>query len=206
LQNKETSEISLVCGKFINIMGLAKLKPYLSVEDYLKGENDGDLRREYIYGEVYAMAGTSDRHNRIAARFFTRLFQKFDGSECEAFMTDMKLQADEETFYYPDVFVACDNPDRYFRREPILIIEVLSPSTESTDRREKLKVYRQIETLQEYAVVAQDKMQIELHRKQSGGEWTKEIFTEQKETVELKSVKLSFALGEIYRGVEFDVK
>ncbi len=186
-------------------MGLAKLKPYLSVEKYLKGENDGNLRHEYIYGEVYAMAGSSDRHNQISGNIFVKLFQKFGGSkDCRVFMTDMKLQADEETFYYPDVFVACDNPDRYFRREPILIIEVLSPSTESTDRREKLKVYRQIETLQEYVIIAQDKMQIELHRKQSGGEWTKEILTEPDETAELKSVELSLTLADIYRGVDFD--
>jgi len=205
LQNKEAREIRSVCGKFINIMGLAKLKPYLSVEKYLKGENDGNLRHEYIYGEVYAMAGSSDRHNQISGNIFVKLFQKFSGSkDCRVFMTDMKLQADEETFYYPDVFVACDNPDRYFRREPILIIEVLSPSTESTDRREKLKVYRQIETLQEYVIIAQDKMQIELHRKQSGGEWTKEILTEPDETAELKSVELSLTLADIYRGVDFD--
>ena len=119
-------------------------------------------------------------------------------------MTDMKLQIDEATFYYPDVFVSCDNPDRYFRREPVLIIEVLSPSTESTDRREKLKVYRQITTLQEYLIIAQDKMLVEFHQKQSNGEWLKEIFTEAEEVLELDSIKLNINLKEIYRGVDFN--
>ena len=86
-----------MCGKFLagSEMGLAELKNHISVEEYLAGENDGEIRHEYIYGEVYAMAGSSDRRNRIAARFFSKLFQKFDGSDCAAFMTDMKLQADE---------------------------------------------------------------------------------------------------------------
>ena len=185
-------------------MGLAKLKEYVSVKEYLGGENDGEIRHEYIYGEVYAMAGASDRHNRIAARFFTRIFQKLDGSECEAFMNDMKLQADEETFYYPDVFVACDNSDRYFRREPILIIEVLSPATERADRHEKLRVYQQISTLQEYLIVAQDKMWIEIYQKQTNGGWTKKIISRADEMFTLKSTDVVFTVHEIYRGVDFE--
>lgn len=185
-------------------MGLAKLKPYLRAENYLTGENDGEIRHEYLCGEVYAMAGSSDRHNRISFNCAKKIDGRLDSSgDCEVFITDMKLQADEATFYYPDVFVACDRADRYFRREPILIIEVLSPSTESIDRREKLRVHRQIPTLQEYIIVAQDKMQIELHRKQANGEWTKEFFAEAGEILEMKSVDLSIALSEIYRGVDF---
>lgn len=184
-------------------MGLAKLKPYLSVEDYLTGENDGKIRHEYIYGEVYAMAGSSDRHNRISGNIFVKIFSKFSGSgKCQVFMTDMKLQADAETFYYPDIFVACDNPDRYFRREPILIIEVLSPSTESIDKREKLKVYRQIPTLREYAIIAQDKVLVELHRKNEDGMWIKEMFNSIEENIEFQSVELNISLSEIYLGVD----
>jgi len=185
-------------------MGLAKLKPYLSVEDYLIGENDGEIRHEYIYGEVYAMAGSSDRHNQISGNIFVKIFSKISGSgSCQVFMTDMKLQADAETFYYPDIFVACDKPDRYFRREPILIIEVLSPSTESIDKREKLKVYRQIPTLQEYTIIAQDKMSVELHRRNEDGIWIKEMFNSAEEIINLQSVELNISLSEIYLGVDF---
>ncbi|MGI9037021.1 MAG: Uma2 family endonuclease [Pyrinomonadaceae bacterium] len=185
-------------------MGLAKLKPYLSIEEYLSGENDGAIRHEYIYGEVYAMASASDRHNQICGNFFVKLFPKFNGSKnCQVFMTDMKLQADEATFYYPDVFVACDKPDPYFRREPILIVEVLSSSTENTDRREKLKVYLQIPSLEEYAIAAQDEMRVEIYRKKSDETWQKQILTEAEEVLELKSVELNAALAEIYQGVDF---
>ena len=186
-------------------MGLAKLKPYLVVEDYMAGENDGEIRHEYIYGEVYARAGSSDRHNRISFNLAKKIDAKIDpNGDCQVFMTDMKLQADEATFYYPDVFVACDKPDPYFRREPILITEVLSPSTETIDRREKLKVYRQIPTLQEYVIIAQDKMHVELYQKQSDGFWQKQIFTEAEEIVGLIFVDLQLSLQEIYQGVDFN--
>ncbi len=185
-------------------MGLPKINNYTTVEEYLKNENDGNTRHEYIYGEIYAMAGASDAHNRISARFFTKLFTKFDDSNCEAFMTDMKLQADEETFYYPDVFVACDNPNKYFRREPILVIEVLSPATERADKHEKLSVYKQIPTLIEYLIVAQDKIWAELYQKHTDGSWVKTFFSELDEMIQLKSVELNITLEEIYRGIKFD--
>lgn len=186
-------------------MGLAKLKNYITVEEYLAGETDGDVRHEYIYGEVYAMAGSSDRHNQISGNIFVKLFTGLRGSkDCQVFMTDMKLQADELTFYYPDVFVACDRPDPYFRREPVLIVEVLSPSTQRADRHEKLAVYQQIPTLREYVIVAQDKMLIELHRRATNGEWTKEVFNESSEAFDLLSIEANFTLPEIYRGVDFE--
>lgn len=186
-------------------MGLAKLKSYVTVEEYLAGENDGATRHEYIHGEIYTMTGSSDRHNRISFNLAKKIDAKLNPKgDCQVFMTDMKLQADEATFYYPDVFVACDNPDRYFRHEPILIVEVLSPSTESVDRREKLKVYRQISSLREYVIVAQDKIYVELHQRQSNGDWTREIFTETEEFLELQAVETEMSVAEIYRGVDLE--
>lgn len=185
-------------------MGLAKRKERISVEDYLAGENDGETRHEYLYGEVYAMAGASDRHNQICGNIFVKVFTKVGDSKCRAFMNDMKLQADDATFYYPDIFVACDNPDRYFRRAPILIVEVLSASTERADKHEKLRVYQQIETLREYVIVAQDKMRVEIHRRLADGDWSKEVFNESNEAFDLQSVELTFNVAEIYRGVDFE--
>lgn len=191
-------------------MGLAKLKEYISVEDYLEGEKISEIKHEYISGVVYpmynevGMAGASDRHNQIAGRFYARLLGKLDNSECQVFIESMKLQIDEETFYYPDVLVACDKANRYFRREPILIIEVLSPSTERLDKNEKLYAYQQISTLEEYVIVAQDKMWIEIYRKQSNGDWVKEVYNETEGTLELKSVDTTFTIAEIYRGVDLE--
>jgi Uma2 family endonuclease len=86
-------------------MGRLKIGPYLSVTDYLAGERDVNVRHEYVDGQVYAMAGASDRHNRIAGNFFTRLSLHLDGDECEPFMSDMKIKVDPALYYYPDVVV-----------------------------------------------------------------------------------------------------
>lgn len=187
-------------------MSRLKNKPYLSVADYLAGERDADVRHEYVDGQVYAMAGASDRHNRIAGNFFVRLSLHLDGSECEPFMSDMKVKVDPVLYYYPDVVVTGDAPggDAYFRTEPRLIIEVISPSTERVDRTEKLHAYRRIESLQEYVLVSQDATAVELHRRGADDVWTHIILTEPDEQLTLASVGLTLSLSDVYRNVRFD--
>jgi Uma2 family endonuclease len=189
-------------------MGLPKLKTKIGVEEYLEGEKDGKFRHEYIDGEVYQMAGASDRHHRISANIFIKLDSHLDNSECEPFMTDMKFKVDETTFYYPDVFVTCEeNPESpFYREKPILIIEVLSPSTRQTDKREKLHVYQQIPTVQEYVIIEQDKIKLELHRRQPDGRWITYYYdqSDRDETIEFQSVGLKLNLDEIYRRVKFE--
>ncbi len=189
-------------------MGLAKLKTKISVEDYLEGEEISQVRYEYVDGEVYAMAGASDTHYRISMNFATKLDAHLENSKCEAFMAEMKLRADEKTFYYPDVFVACDKvkKSKFYREEPILIIEVISPSTRQTDRREKLRAYQQIPSVQEYIIVEQDKIHIELHRRQPDGRWITYFYNDNDmdEEIEFQSVDLKLTLDEIYRRVKFE--
>ena len=188
-------------------MGLAKLKTKISVEDYLEGEKFSQVRHEYVSGEVYAMAGASDNHNRIAGNLFAALLAKLRDSDCEPFMTDMKLKADESTFYYPDVFVACDqNPtDAYIREEPILIIEVVSASTRQTDRREKLRAYQQILSVQEYVIVEQEKISVEIHRRQPDGRWITYFYSRTDTEFTLESIDLTLELAEVYRRVSFEI-
>jgi Uma2 family endonuclease len=121
-------------------MGLAKVKTKISVEDYLAGEETSPVKYEYVYGEVYAMAGTSDKHNIIALNIASALNNHLRDSPCQPFMGDIKVRVSPHVYYYPDVLVSCEqNPENpYFRNEPILIVEVLSPSTQEIDRREKL--------------------------------------------------------------------
>lgn len=189
-------------------MGLAKLKTKVSIKDYLEGENFSDIKHEFVNGEVYAMAGASDRHYRIAMNIATKLDAHLAKSKCEAFMAEMKLQADEKTFYYPDVFVSCDKTIKssFYREEPILIVEVVSPSTRQTDRREKLRVYQQIPTVQEYVIIEQDKMHLEIHRRQPDENWITYFYNEGDldEQIEFQSVDLSFDLEEIYNRVRFE--
>ena len=188
-------------------MGFAKLKTKVSVEDYLAGEESSFVKYEYVYGEVYAMAGTSDKHNFIAGDIYAALLNHLRDLLCQPFMGDIKVRASPQVFYYPDVLVSCEqNPENpYFRNEPILIIEVLSPSTQEIDRREKLLFYQQMPSVQEYAVVEQEKMHVEIHRRQPDGRWITYYFNEgADEKVEFQSVEMTMTLGEIYRRVKFD--
>jgi Uma2 family endonuclease len=188
-------------------MGLAKLKTKISVEDYLAGEEISPVKYEYVYGEVYAMAGTSDRHNFIAGEIYATLLNHLRDSLCQPFMGDIKVRVSPQVYYYPDILVSCEqNPENpYFRNEPILIVEVLSPSTQEIDRREKLLFYQQMPSIQEYAVVEQQKMLVEIHRRQPDGRWITYYFNEgADEEVEFQSVEMTMTLGEIYRRVKFD--
>lgn len=186
-------------------MGLAKLKTKISLAEYLEGEKISRAKHEFIDGEVYAMAGASERHHRIALNLIKKLDSHLEDAECDAFITDMKLKADEKTFYYPDVFVACDkSPEsEYYRAEPILIIEVTSPSTHQTDRREKLRAYQQIPCVQEYVIVEQDKIYLELHRRQSDGRWITYFYNEADEEFSLESINLTLKISEVYQRVNF---
>ncbi len=184
-------------------MALRKLKPHLSVADYLAGEKESPVRYEYVDGQVYAMAGASDRHNRISGNLYSRLLDRLDGADCEPFMSDMKVKVDPVLYYYPDVVVTCDAPggDPYLRTQPRLIIEVLSPTTERIDRNEKSSAYRQTPSLLEYALVSQDEMRFELHRRQADGQWAVEIFTQAEESLTLHSVELTLTVADVYRNV-----
>lgn len=188
-------------------MQIAKLRTRLTVDEYLEGENDGHVRHEFVGGEVYAMAGASDRHHRISANLLTALDTHLSNEKCEAFMVDMKLRTADDAFYYPDVFVACDDPppDAYFRQIPVLIIEVLSPSTRHIDRREKLRAYQLIPSVREYVVIDQDKIYVELHRRQRDGRWITYFYNSSDRDIEIEfeSVGLKTTLADVYRRVRF---
>lgn len=187
---------------------MAKLKSKIGVSDYLEGEKTSEIKHEYIYGEVFAMAGTSDKHNRIAGNLFSKIDAHLANSDCETFIESVKLKADAQTFYYPDVMVACDeNPESaYYREEPVLLIEILSKTTERTDRQEKLTVYKNIPTLREYVIVWQEKMRVEIHRRQTDETWLTYFYNEsdRDEEIEFQSIDLKMTLNEIYRRVKFE--
>lgn len=187
-------------------MGLPKLKTKISVEDYLEGEKVSQIRHEYIDGEVYAMAGTSDNHNRVAGNLYSAFLNHLRTSDCEPFVGDIKVRLTSEVYYYPDVLISCEkNPeDSHFRNKPILIVEVISPSTEHIDRREKLLFYQQIPSLQEYVVIEQKEIAIEIHRRQPNGGWITYYFDESDDEVEFQSIDMTLAIDEIYRRVKFE--
>ena len=188
---------------------LPKPKSQITIDEYLLGEQESAIRHEFVAGDIFAMAGGSDRHNRISFNLASLLDRKLKGTDCEVFIADLKVKADNDTFYYPDVFVTCEQRPQspYFREQPVLIIEVVSPSTRQIDRREKLKVYRLIPSLKEYVIVEQDRKHVEVHRREPDGNWTTYFFNEleQKAVVEFQSVDLSTEIGAIYDRVLVEI-
>ncbi len=123
---------------------------YISPEEYLELEEKSPIKHEYIDGEIYAMAGASDRHITIAGNLYILLRNHLKGSGCGVYISDMKLQIKKlNRFYYPDVMVTCNQDDKFtanYKRFPSIIIEILSPSTEGFDRGDKFSDYQQIPT------------------------------------------------------------
>jgi len=147
---------------------------WISEEDYLEGEMLANRRHEYLDGQVYAMAGANARHNLIALNVAVELRTATRGKGCQVFINDMKLRISEQrTFYYPDVMLCCDPQDNHelYREHPCLIVEVLSKSTATIDRREKLLAYQGIASLRYYLLVAANKMQVEFYQRAVDGNW-----------------------------------
>lgn len=175
----------------------------VSAEDYLALERSGEGRHEFVAGQVFAMVGAREDHNTIALNTAFLLRELWRGKPCRVFASDVKLQVEPaDAYYYPDVFVTCDprDTDPYIKRFPLLVVEVLSPHTEGIDRREKLRNYRLLETLKEYAIVAVDERKVEVYRLEPGAEWHCYTF-DGADTVELASVGAAVPLNDIYEGV-----
>ncbi|MEL6747162.1 MAG: Uma2 family endonuclease [Pseudomonadota bacterium] len=150
-----------------------------SVDEYLEIESRRGERHEFVDGVIYAMTGGTDRHNLLAGNAYFELRRQLR-SPCQVFQQGMKLRIEtkvDEARYYPDVFAGCDPDDRasLYREHPCVIIEVLSPSTESDDRRSKFYHYQTISTLQHYILVAQDVPQIEIFARSNA--WSRETMS-----------------------------
>lgn len=156
-------------------MGQPVLKSGFSAEDYLAWEAAQTGRHEYLNGEVFNMAGAEDRHVTAAGNIYMALRQHLAGSTCRAYLQDMKVQAEaSNAFFYPDVLVTCSATDRQsplVKREPVLLVEVLSPSTAAYDRGEKFAHYRSIPSLAEYVLVDLDSRRVDVYRKGGDGLW-----------------------------------
>lgn len=172
-----------------------------SVDDYLRLEGAGRIRHEYVAGEIFAMTGASLRHNRIAGRIFTALSNHLRGGPCQAYMSDVKvrLKINQDSYlYYPDVMVSCERQEEseYYLCSPKLIVEVLSPTTEAIDRREKAIHYRWIAALEEYVLVSQDAPEVTIYRRSRN--WEPTVLNTLAATAEFRSLNLSMPLTQIY--------
>src|ERR1051325_9611691 len=177
----------------------------LSVKQYLAEEETSAVRHEYVRGYVYAMAGASKAHNEICLNIAEILRAHLRGGPCRTSMAEVKLRPhfDDELFYYPDLMVTCDPRDEHplFNRFPKLIVEVTSESTEMLDRREKLLEYLRVETLEEYVLIAQDRIEATVFRRSN--DWKPQIIRDSNGELSLESLNLTAKLSAIYAGVVF---
>jgi Uma2 family endonuclease len=174
----------------------------LSVEEYLAFELSSPARHEFVDGYVYAMSGPSRRHSRIAMNVGARLWAAARGGPCRVHQAEIKLRIGRN-FYYPDGMVACgpEPDDPYVEDAPCLAVEVTSPSTARTDRREKVTAYTTLPSLGAYLVVDQDRRLVDRHWRDDAG-WHRETLVGHG-AIALPCPALTLTLDEIYEGVEF---
>ena len=180
--------------------------PYLTVDEYFEFEELASVRHEYIDGQLYAMVGASARHNQIIWNLILALSGAAKAAGCTVAFQELKLQVSPSFFYYPDLMVVCDSTDnhRLYRTKPCLVVEVLSPSTEGHDQREKLFAYRQIEALQTYLMIWQDSRRVQFHFRSDGG-WENREFSGGG-SMKLPCPGTTLTLDEIYQDVDFSVE
>jgi Uma2 family endonuclease len=180
----------------------------LTESEYLALERAAETKSEYFAGEMFALAGTSLRHNQIAQNILVSLHGQLRGGPCRAFFADVRVRADRSGLYtYPDIFVVCGEI-KYLDAEldtvlnPKLIIEVISPTTEGYDRGKKFEMYRAIETFGEYVLVAQDRLYVEKHVKLDDGSWRMTEATRPDDVVVLDTIASRLRLSDVDEGVK----
>ena len=179
-------------------------KPHYSLHEYLALERRADHKSEFLGGEIFAMAGASFTHNAIVANIVTELRNRLRSGPCRPVANDQRVQTQATGLNtYPDVVVVCGEPhftDDFLDTlvNPIVLVEVLSDSTEAYDRGEKFAHYRRIETLSDYVLVTQDKSRVEHFTRQPDGQWLLSVAEELEAKVVLSSVGCELALSDIY--------
>ena len=176
----------------------------LTPEEYIASERKATLKSEYLNGEVLAMSGASLAHTRITLDIATELNTQLRGKECEVITNNMRVRTGSKgAYFYPDVVAFCGEPqfeDNVFDTllNPILVIEVLSPSTEAYDKGEKFAHYQELTSLQEYIPVSQDRIRVEQYRLIKT-QWVQTEFHRQEDVMPLVSIGCELRLQDIYR-------
>jgi Uma2 family endonuclease len=182
-------------------------KNLLTPEEYLAIERNAEFKSEYFAGEMFAMAGASRQHNLIVSNLIRMLGNQLLERECNVYPSDMRVKITKTGKYtYPDVAISCS--EELFEDEykdtllnPVVIIEVLSESTEAYDRGKKFENYQNIDSLHEYVLVAQEPCRIEQYIRQNDKAWTYFEFHEANDIVQLTTIKCELSLKDVYAKV-----
>jgi Uma2 family endonuclease len=179
----------------------------LTIEEYLAFERQSETKHDYFDGELFDMTGTSRKHSLISGNIFREIGNQIRGRrDCEVHSDSMRVRTPGDLFTYPDVVVACGQPnfdDAEFDTllDPTVIVEVLSPSTAGYDRGIKSISYRSISSLAEYVLVAQDRIHIEHLIRRPGEGWLLREMKDPKDVLDLQSIGCRISLKDIYERV-----
>lgn len=180
------------------------LAPKVSVEDYLAMEQQSQVKHEFIDGEIVAMAGASPVHNEITGNVYVALRNALGDRECRAYFADVRLRVSATQYRYPDVTALCgearftlENPPALLN--PGVIVVVMSPSTQASDRDEKFVDYRQFESLTDYVLVAQDRIEVIHNTRQSPARWIDTIHEGGDNLLALEALGVTLRLADMYR-------
>lgn len=185
-------------------------KTKLTSKDYLEFERNSEIKHEFFDGEIFAMSGAKRNHNKVTTNLSGLVWQHLKGKNCESYSNDMRVFVPKSGLYtYPDLVVVCGKPqfqDNVFDTllNPVLLIEVLSDSTESYDRGKKFQHYRSIESLQEYVLVSQNEARIEKYVRHGDGFWLLSEAVGTDSEIEFTSIECRIALSEVYDKIDFE--
>jgi len=182
----------------------------LTPAEYLAFERTQEYKSEYWAGQVFAMAGASERHNLIETNVISALHTQLRGRSCKVYPSNMRIKVPATGLYtYPDVTVMCgkaqfDDMERDTLLNPTIIVEILSKSTEGYDRGKKFQNYRTLESLTEYILIAQDAVHIEHYIRQPDNQWLLSEAKDLSAVLDLPTIQCTLALGDVYDKVDFE--
>lgn len=179
-------------------------KQKFTIEEYLQMERASEVKHEYYQGEIFAMAGASNRHITISSNLIAELHARLKTSPCFPYGSDMRIHIPENTlFTYPDISIICGDINTLDKEKdtalhPIILIEILSKSTRDYDRGGKFKLYRDIPTLKEYMLIDSENIGVEIFRLNKHNHWELEEYKTLKEIITLPAINVSISMEDIY--------
>lgn len=190
---------------------LSQLPRRFSVEEYFKIDSDSQIRHEYVEGQIIDMAGGTDQHSQIIHNVHGALWTRLRGKPCQGRDGNLRVRFGRKVIYgYPDALIVCGQPQfdpqaagNTTLLNPTVLFEVLSDTTEGYDRGRKFERYREIESFQEYVLIAQDRPSVEVYRRQRSGLWTLQPYLGKEASAAIFAAEIELPLAEIYGGINF---
>lgn len=182
-------------------------KHTMSVADYLEWEAGEELKHEYIYGEIIEMTGGTGKHSKIPINIGFEILRQIDRSAYVMFNSEMRIKAGESRYVYPDLSVVraeevYEDENELTLLNPVFVVEVTSPSSQTYDRVDKLSFYLDVPSIEAYLIVDQDRLRADLYTRAEDG-WFLRVFNHTDDVIPLSALECELSLADVYRGIEF---